>query len=298
MPMLNRQYGANYRFGFNGQEKDNEIEGNGNLNTAEFWEYDSRLGRRWNVDPVAKRWESSYATFSNNPLRYIDINGKTPNDYFNDKGNKIGTDGDKDNNGKFVVTNEDEANKIKNDSKSGKTTPLSDVKSAVALPSDVTLKQAVKVLDAQNASGSGKEQIPSLVMKDGTILEANEGGDPYVKMEGGTKTLISPSNLPVVPSGYTDNDVEASIHPHPTIDIYVDEMPTPSHADRPLDPADRLAFRYYHLNIIVGRLGTGMTSDMKYDPTIYRPLGIVLYNQDGTQILTLTRKAVMNILKK
>nr|MBK9652955.1 hypothetical protein [Bacteroidota bacterium] len=37
--------GAGYRFGMNTQEKDNEIfEG---AYSALFWEYDSRLGRRW-----------------------------------------------------------------------------------------------------------------------------------------------------------------------------------------------------------------------------------------------------------
>ena len=42
-----------YRYGFNGQEKDNEVYGEGNSYTAEFWEYDPRLGRRWNCDPVS-----------------------------------------------------------------------------------------------------------------------------------------------------------------------------------------------------------------------------------------------------
>jgi hypothetical protein len=41
-----------YRYGFNGQEKSTEIDPNGNINTAKFWEYDSRIGRRWNTDPV------------------------------------------------------------------------------------------------------------------------------------------------------------------------------------------------------------------------------------------------------
>src|SRR6478736_3791665 len=41
-----------YRYGFNGQEMSNEIKGVGNSYTAEFWEYDPRLGRRWNVDPM------------------------------------------------------------------------------------------------------------------------------------------------------------------------------------------------------------------------------------------------------
>jgi hypothetical protein len=38
-----------YRYGFNGQEKSDDVTvGN---TTAMYWEYDSRIGRRWNVDP-------------------------------------------------------------------------------------------------------------------------------------------------------------------------------------------------------------------------------------------------------
>ena len=55
-----------YSYGFNGQEKDDEIAGEGNSYTAEFWQYDSRLGRRWNIDPVVKYHESPYACFANN----------------------------------------------------------------------------------------------------------------------------------------------------------------------------------------------------------------------------------------
>ena len=66
---------SNYRYGFNGQEKDNEVAGNGNSMTAEYWQYDSRLGRRWNIDPVVKNWESGYACFSNIPIVFIDPNG-------------------------------------------------------------------------------------------------------------------------------------------------------------------------------------------------------------------------------
>jgi hypothetical protein len=67
-----------YRFGYNGQEKVDEIAGAGNHTTAEFWEYDTRLGRRWNRDPVVKPWESSYACFANNPIWYSDVNGDDP----------------------------------------------------------------------------------------------------------------------------------------------------------------------------------------------------------------------------
>ena len=61
-----------YRYFFNGQEADNEVLGEGASLTAEFWQYDSRLGRRWNVDPVFKEYESPYACFAGNPVRYVD----------------------------------------------------------------------------------------------------------------------------------------------------------------------------------------------------------------------------------
>ena len=46
-----------YTYGFQGQTQDNELYGNGNSYSAEFWQYDPRLGRRWNVDPVIKSWK-------------------------------------------------------------------------------------------------------------------------------------------------------------------------------------------------------------------------------------------------
>ncbi len=64
-----------YRFGFNTQEKTDEISGSGNHTTALYWEYDSRLGRRWNIDPVVKYHESSYASFANNPIWFLDPDG-------------------------------------------------------------------------------------------------------------------------------------------------------------------------------------------------------------------------------
>ncbi|MBK7964795.1 MAG: hypothetical protein IPK10_05555 [Bacteroidetes bacterium] len=67
---------SGYRFAFNGQEKVDEISGLGNHNTAEYWEYDTRLGRRWNIDPEPKAWESPYAGFANNPIWFTDPNGR------------------------------------------------------------------------------------------------------------------------------------------------------------------------------------------------------------------------------
>jgi hypothetical protein len=40
-----------------------------------FWEYDTRIGRRWNVDPKSNIWESEYAVFGGNPILNTDVNG-------------------------------------------------------------------------------------------------------------------------------------------------------------------------------------------------------------------------------
>ena len=70
--------GSGYRYGFNGQMKDDEVYGpEGTSYTAEYWQYDSRLGRRWNVDPKPNPSISEYAVFLNNPIWFNDIEGDT-----------------------------------------------------------------------------------------------------------------------------------------------------------------------------------------------------------------------------
>lgn len=91
-PMPGRQFNSSsYRYGFNGQEKVDEIAGNGNSYTAEFWQYDSRLGRRWNIDPAfaEKPWMSPYHAFSNKPILNIDPNGANDDDYLIKSDGKI-----------------------------------------------------------------------------------------------------------------------------------------------------------------------------------------------------------------
>ncbi|MDI9312802.1 MAG: hypothetical protein QM535_21510, partial [Limnohabitans sp.] len=70
----------NYRFGFNGQEKDNEVAGIGNHLAFGDYGYSTRLGRRWNVDPEISSMPSlsSYSVFKNNPIMFIDPSGRIP----------------------------------------------------------------------------------------------------------------------------------------------------------------------------------------------------------------------------
>ncbi|RYY48372.1 MAG: hypothetical protein EOO06_10380 [Chitinophagaceae bacterium] len=74
MPVTSAE-GKSYRYGFNGQERDSEI-GEDSYG-AEFWEYDSRLGRRWNIDPCVNYSISGYSVLANNPNMYADPRGDT-----------------------------------------------------------------------------------------------------------------------------------------------------------------------------------------------------------------------------
>lgn len=73
MPGRSNVTGNVYRYSINGQEK--EIDLNENITNAKYWEYDSRIGKRWNTDPVIKVWESPYASFGNNPIFLVDPDG-------------------------------------------------------------------------------------------------------------------------------------------------------------------------------------------------------------------------------
>jgi hypothetical protein len=81
-PLIGRSYQADtltgYRFAMNTQEKDDEIYGKGNASSAEFWEYDTRIGRRWNLDVKPTIGVSYYSCFYNNPIYFTDINGDIP----------------------------------------------------------------------------------------------------------------------------------------------------------------------------------------------------------------------------
>jgi RHS repeat-associated protein len=66
-----------YRFGFQAQEKDNEIYGKGNTYYFKFREHDARIGRFWSVDPLVAKypWNSPYAFAENDVIRAIDLEG-------------------------------------------------------------------------------------------------------------------------------------------------------------------------------------------------------------------------------
>ncbi len=81
MTIANRSISNNYyRYGFQGQEKDNEIYGEGNAYTTTFRLYDSRLGIWKSPDPLQNYFApfSPYNHVLNNPILWIDPEGLEP----------------------------------------------------------------------------------------------------------------------------------------------------------------------------------------------------------------------------
>jgi RHS repeat-associated protein len=77
MQMPERSVSGGYRYGFNGQDKDDEIKGNGNSYTFEYRLHDPRLGRFLSIDPLAASypWNSPYAFAENRVIDGIDLEG-------------------------------------------------------------------------------------------------------------------------------------------------------------------------------------------------------------------------------
>ena len=73
--MAGRGFHGDYRFGYQGSEKDNEVSGDGNSYTTEFRQLDPRLGRWFSVDPVFQPWQSPYTSMDNNPIGLNDPSG-------------------------------------------------------------------------------------------------------------------------------------------------------------------------------------------------------------------------------
>jgi RHS repeat-associated protein len=66
-----------YRFGFQGQEKDDEIKGEGNSLNYKYRMHDPRVGRFFAVDPLTAKypWNSPYAFSENRVIDGIELEG-------------------------------------------------------------------------------------------------------------------------------------------------------------------------------------------------------------------------------
>ncbi len=88
---------ADYRYGFNGAEKEPEFTNNyGDIYDLGERHYDTRIARMFKVDPrtVEYSWQSPYVYHRNTPIRLTDFLGE--GDYYSSEGKYVGNDGEKD----------------------------------------------------------------------------------------------------------------------------------------------------------------------------------------------------------
>ena len=78
MPGRTLESGGGYRFGFNGQEKIDEIAGSGSRLDFGARIHDARLGKWLSIDPLQGKYPSlsTYNFVANNPIFFIDPDGK------------------------------------------------------------------------------------------------------------------------------------------------------------------------------------------------------------------------------
>lgn len=76
MAMSGRNANAGeYKYGYQGSEKDEELKDGGNSYTTYYRAHDPRLGRWLSLDPVFQPWQSPYNSMDNNPVFYNDVLG-------------------------------------------------------------------------------------------------------------------------------------------------------------------------------------------------------------------------------
>ena len=78
-------YDCDYRYGFQGQEKDDEIKGRGNSVNYTYRMHDPRLGRFFTIDPLVPKYPylTPYQFSSNQPIHAPELEGLESSDEIN-----------------------------------------------------------------------------------------------------------------------------------------------------------------------------------------------------------------------
>jgi len=182
--------------------------------------YDAVLGR-WHVtDPMSEIYYSwspfNYAL--NNPLWFIDPNGMWVGDFYDQKGNYLGTDGIEDKKN-YVVTDRKEAKQIKKATKKGENY-TGTVNSKVELPGLGVRSAMGEAVDRAGTNSFHEEGGVIANMSDGSkkVVNAKPGADADPSVDGYAEIAVMDAANPSEVKGYGTLDGTFHTHPNGTVE--------------------------------------------------------------------------------
>ena len=154
-----------YRYGFGSHEKDDEVKGDGNHLSFGDYGYDTRLGRRWRLDPIDQISISNYAAFKNNPIIFIDPDGRLAMESYTDEQLK-GMDLNRDDYNRFKNIVDNISNLVKNNE-----TALKEICATTGFDKETVLKDLAKGGRVKVSIQDDKDKL-----RPGTAQGSRDGG--------------------------------------------------------------------------------------------------------------------------